>query len=61
MSKLLVISKFKKNSISGQNILPFLTQEYEGFDINRPEDLILADHYLSSGAACLPNILCKKG
>ncbi|MDA9925337.1 acylneuraminate cytidylyltransferase family protein [Gammaproteobacteria bacterium] len=31
-----------KKSISGENILPFISSEYEGFDINQPRDLDLA-------------------
>ena len=29
---------YENNSISGQNIIPFITREYEGFDINYPQD-----------------------
>ena len=32
----------KLNSISGSNIIPFVTKKHEGFDINEPEDIILA-------------------
>lgn len=41
-------------NIAGQRLLPFLTEGFEGFDINRPEDWILAEHYLATGEAKLP-------
>lgn len=41
-------------SISGDVVVPFFTEELEGFDINGPEDWILAEHYIDSGAVCLP-------
>ena len=33
------------NTISGRTIIPFFTEGIEGFDINSPEDVILAKHY----------------
>lgn len=44
------------NSIAGESIIPFVSQGFEGFDINEPEDLLMAEHYLNSGRACLPAI-----
>ena len=41
-------------SIAGETILPFLTGEAEGFDINNEQDWIIAEHMLASGAATLP-------
>jgi N-acylneuraminate cytidylyltransferase len=43
-------------TIAGRKLMPFLTEGFEGFDINRPEDWILAEHYLAAGAAILPVI-----
>jgi N-acylneuraminate cytidylyltransferase len=43
-------------SIAGEAIIPFVSQGLEGFDVNEPEDWILAEHYLRSGAARLPTI-----
>ena len=37
------------NSIAGQIILPFITEQLEGFDINTEEDFILAEWYSANG------------
>lgn len=44
------------NSISGEAIIPFISQGYEGFDINEPEDWVLAEYHLAKGNAHLPLI-----
>ncbi len=49
----------EKNSISGDAIIPFISQGLEGFDINEPEDWILAEYYLSAGLARLHVINCE--
>ena len=36
---------FKTGSISGSSVLPFFTDKFEGFDINRPEDWLMAQQY----------------
>ena len=46
----------KQNSIAGEAIIPFISQGLEGFDINQPEDWLLAEHYLANGEASLPVI-----
>lgn len=46
----------EKNSISGDAIMPFFTQGHEGFDINLPEDWIVAEHLVKTGEAKLPEI-----
>ncbi len=46
----------EQNSIAGEAIIPFISQGLEGFDINEPEDWLLAEHYLAKGEACLPEI-----
>ncbi len=43
-------------SIAGTNIVPFISQGMEGFDINVPEDWIVAEHLLAQGQAALPLI-----
>lgn len=43
-------------SISGHQIIPFVTEEYEGFDINYPEDISVALELISSGKAFLPKV-----
>jgi len=46
------------DSISGTRIAPFLTTDYEGFDLNSDEDWILFEALLASGHARLPEIDC---
>ncbi len=46
----------RTRSIAGNIVLPFLTEGMEGFDINHPEDWMLAESYLSQGSAELPGI-----
>jgi N-acylneuraminate cytidylyltransferase len=46
----------EQSTIAGEAIIPFISQGLEGFDINQPEDWLLAEHYLASGDARLPAI-----
>lgn len=46
----------EQNSIAGEAIIPFVSQGYEGFDINEPEDWWMAERLLNAEAAILPNI-----
>lgn len=46
----------EQNSIAGEAIIPFISQGLEGFDINEPEDWLLAEHYLAKGEVQLPVI-----
>jgi N-acylneuraminate cytidylyltransferase len=46
----------EQNTIAGEAIIPFVSRGLEGFDINEPEDWLLAEHYLAKGEACLPAI-----
>ena len=43
-------------TIAGNAIMPFLTKGYEGFDINDPYDLRLAEDLVQSKSAYLPEI-----
>ena len=43
-------------SIAGEAVIPFISEGFEGFDINEPEDLLLAEHYLARGEVKLPEI-----
>ena len=43
-------------SIAGDVVMPFLTCDYEGYDINKPLDWKIAEILLDSGAAGLPNV-----
>ena len=47
---------FNGRSIAGEVIVPFFTQEFEGFDINRLYDWQLAKDLIQSGQARLPQI-----
>jgi len=42
--------------IAGETILPFVTDEQEGFDINSPYDWCLAEQWLAEGRARLPAV-----
>ncbi len=46
----------ESGSIAGEAIIPFVSRGLEGFDINEPEDWLLAEHYLAKGDAKLPAI-----
>lgn len=47
---------FEERTISGTVIMPFFTQGYEGFDVNRPYDWQLAEELIRTGQATLPEI-----
>ena len=46
----------EKNSIAGESIVPFISQGLEGYDINNPEDWLVAEYYLNAGEVTLPEI-----
>ncbi len=47
---------FDGRTISGQVLMPFFTQDYEGFDVNLPYDWRLAGELISTGQASLPTV-----
>jgi N-acylneuraminate cytidylyltransferase len=47
---------FEGRTIAGNVLMPFFTRDYEGFDVNREEDWMIAEHLLRTGAAPLPRI-----
>lgn len=47
---------FDEHTIAGNVIMPFLTQGYEGFDVNHPYDWELAEKLVASGEAKLPKV-----
>jgi CMP-N,N'-diacetyllegionaminic acid synthase len=47
---------FDGRTIAGQVIVPFLTEGFEGFDVNNREDWVLAERLLETGEATLPAI-----
>jgi CMP-N,N'-diacetyllegionaminic acid synthase len=46
----------EKRSLAGDVLVPFVTQGYEGFDINDPTDWMIAERLIADGAAALPVI-----
>lgn len=46
----------EQNTIAGEVIIPFISKGLEGFDINEPEDWMLAEYYISIEEAVLPKI-----
>ena len=46
----------EQGTIAGKRIVPFLTEEFEGFDINKQEDWWLAEIFLARGLARLPEV-----
>jgi len=47
---------FETRTIAGNVLMPFFTEEYEGFDVNTPYDWNLAEHLVQTGKAVLPEI-----
>ena len=47
---------FERGTIAGDVLVPFLTEGYEGFDINDPYDWIVAERLLADGAVQLPPV-----
>lgn len=43
-----------KPTISGKSVWPFYTHGWEGFDINVPEDWIVAEHLVATGQVAIP-------
>ena len=48
---------FNERTIAGNVLIPFLTEGYEGFDLNQPDDWELAENLISSGRARLPAVV----
>lgn len=46
----------EQKTIAGEAVIPFISNGLEGFDINQPEDWILAEYYLKKNEASLPII-----
>lgn len=47
---------FENKNITGDTVMPFLTKGYEGFDVNHPYDLRLAEELINTGQVKLPDI-----
>jgi len=51
----------ESGTIAGRKIIPFLTEGWEGFDINRPEDWLLAEVLIERRLAALPPVRSPVG
>ncbi len=47
---------FERRTIAGDVLVPFLTQGYEGFDINDPADWMVAERLIADGVVQLPRV-----
>ena len=47
---------FERRTIAGDVLVPFLTEGYEGFDINDATDWMIAERLLDDGAVTLPAV-----
>ena len=46
----------KDRTIAGNVVMPFLTADYEGFDVNNEYDWQLAEYMVQKGDATLPRV-----
>ena len=46
----------EKRSLAGDVLVPFVSEGYEGFDINDPTDWMIAERLVADGSAALPAI-----
>lgn len=47
---------FEERTIAGNVVMPFITRDFEGFDVNSNYDWELAEHLVKTGQAKLPDI-----
>lgn len=47
---------FERRTIAGDVIVPFVTEGYEGFDINDQDDWMIAERLLADGLVTLPHV-----
>ena len=47
---------FERRTIAGDVLVPFVTEGYEGFDINDPTDWMVAERLLADGGVTLPPV-----
>jgi len=47
---------FEGRTIAGNVLMPFFTEDYEGFDVNSDYDWSVAEHLVATGQARLPSI-----
>jgi N-acylneuraminate cytidylyltransferase len=46
----------ERRTIAGDVLVPFLTEGYEGFDINDAYDWMIAERVLADGSVTLPSL-----
>jgi N-acylneuraminate cytidylyltransferase len=46
----------EQGSLAGDVLVPFVTEGYEGFDINDPTDWMVAERFIADGTVALPGI-----
>ena len=46
----------ERRTIAGDVLVPFVTEGYEGFDVNDPYDWMVAERLIADGAAALPAV-----
>lgn len=58
-----IVSMFtlEGDNLTGDNVLPYITENYEGFDINTPEDWILAEALVNKGWVKLQEVKREEG
>jgi CMP-N,N'-diacetyllegionaminic acid synthase len=49
----------ERRTIAGETLVPFITEGYEGFDINDPADWLVAQQLVADGAVALPPIVSR--
>jgi N-acylneuraminate cytidylyltransferase len=49
----------ERRTIAGETLVPFITEGYEGFDINDPADWIVAERLLADGVVTLAPIISR--
>jgi CMP-N-acetylneuraminic acid synthetase len=47
---------FERRTIAGDVVVPFITEGYEGFDINDAQDWMIAERLLADGSVTLPPV-----
>ena len=47
---------FERRTIAGDVVMPFMTEGHEGFDINDPDDWLVAERLLADGTVALPAV-----
>ena len=51
----------ESGTIAGDSIVPFVTEGYEGFDVNDPQDWLVAERLVADGAVRLPRVVGGSG